>query len=75
MAGIPGLFSVLPNCHVGTIKGFPWRCLLKFLGKEGDGVMLDLMLKCGIFVPVTGLQGNYYQLSGQEYPPKLKRSY
>jgi hypothetical protein len=38
------------------------------LGKAGDGIMLGLVLECGIFLPIEGERGNFYQLSGEAGP-------
>lgn len=64
LAGIPGLVSHYPNENVDALKNGAWTELLGLLGKEGDRIMLDLILECGIFVPVDGGRGNFYQLSG-----------
>jgi telomerase reverse transcriptase len=64
VAGILGLVSHYPNENVDTLKNGAWTELLGLLGKEGDRIMLDLVLECGIFVAVDGCRGNFYQLSG-----------
>jgi len=64
LAGIPGLVSHYPNGNVDALKDGAWSELLGLLGKEGDRIMLDLILECGIFVAVDGGRGNVYQLSG-----------
>jgi telomerase reverse transcriptase len=66
--GIYGLTSMFVNSQVTTIKGVVWRDLLQLLGKTGDGIMLDMILNCGIYVRVEQGQGNYYQLSGTPLP-------
>ena len=35
------------------------------MGKQGERVMVDLILDCGIFLPVEAGCGSYHQLSGQ----------
>lgn len=64
LAGIPGLVSHYPNENVDALKTGAWAELLGFLGKEGDRIMLDLILECGMFVAADGGRGNFYQLSG-----------
>lgn len=64
LSGIPGVALHYPNSHVGTLKTRPWSDLLNLLGKDGEQVMLDLLLHCAIFAGVTNGKGNYYQLSG-----------
>ncbi|KAL2046145.1 hypothetical protein N7G274_001592 [Stereocaulon virgatum] len=64
LAGIPGLVSHYPNGNVDTMKDAAWAKILGLLGKEGNEIMLDMVMLCGIFVAVDGGQGNYYQLSG-----------
>ncbi|KAL9607167.1 MAG: hypothetical protein Q9167_007891 [Letrouitia subvulpina] len=64
LANIPGVTSYYPNCHVTTLKGPPWSCLVNLLGKECEEIMLDLILNHGIFVAVDAGKNNYYQLCG-----------
>lgn len=71
IAGIPGIVSHYPNANVNALKGSSWTELLGFLGKEGDRIMLDLILDCGIFLAGDEGQGNYYQLSGVGCPSVL----
>ncbi len=68
VAGIPGLVSHYPNNNVNVMKDANWTEILGLLGKEGDRIMLDLVLECGVFAEVAGGQGNYYQLSGRIDP-------
>ncbi len=65
IAGIPGLVSYYPNSNVDLLKGAAWTGVLSLLGKEGDQIMLDILLDCGLFVAIDEGQGNYYQLSGR----------
>lgn len=65
IAGIPGLVSYYPNSNVDLLKGSAWTGILNLLGKEGDQIMLEVLLDCGIFVAIDEGQGNYYQLSGR----------
>ena len=64
IAGIPGLVSYYPNSNVDLLKGAAWTGVLSLLGKEGDQIMLEVLLDCGLFVAIDEGQGNYYQLSG-----------
>ena len=64
LAGIPGLVSHYPNSHVNKVKGALWGELLRIMGKDGEEIMLDLILDCGIFLAVEKGNSNYYQLSG-----------
>lgn len=61
---IPGLHSVYPNQHVHALKLPPWPQLLMLLGKEGERIMIDLLLDCAIFRFVKAGKGNLYQLGG-----------
>ncbi|KAK4128774.1 hypothetical protein N657DRAFT_629813 [Parathielavia appendiculata] len=61
---IPGLCSIYPNQHVQTLKASPWPQLLMQLGKEGERIMIGLLLDCAIFRPVKAGKGNFHQLSG-----------
>ena len=47
------------------MKADPWPRLLALLGKEGEKIMIDLMLDAGIFVAVDVGIGNYMQTCGQ----------
>ena len=62
---IPGITSTYPNSHVTAIKASPWPEILALIGKEGEKVMIDLVLDCGIFVSVVSGRGSYHQLSGK----------
>lgn len=63
-SAIPGILSIYPNCHVTSIKASPWPQVLMLMGKEGERVMIDLILDCGIFLAVESGLDSYYQLSG-----------
>ena len=62
---IPGLVSTSPNDHVEAMKAAPWPRVLATMGKEGEKTMIDLILDCGIFLPIKTGRGNYHQLSGE----------
>lgn len=64
-SAIPGVVSVYPNQYVMSLKGQPWLDVLGLLGNDGQRIMIDLILDCGIFIPVQSGHGNYYQLSGK----------
>ncbi|KAI4267754.1 MAG: hypothetical protein LQ337_008202 [Flavoplaca oasis] len=64
LSGIQGITSHFPNSHVGTLKRRPWSDLPNLLGKDGEQIMLDLLLDCAVYADVESGQGNYYQLSG-----------
>jgi telomerase reverse transcriptase len=64
-SAIPDVVSTYPNSHVKSIKASPWPQVLMLMGKERDRVMIDLILDCGIFLPVGSGHGSYYQLSGK----------
>ncbi|KAI4202907.1 MAG: hypothetical protein LQ350_002278 [Teloschistes chrysophthalmus] len=64
LVGIPGLVLHYPNSHVRTLKTRPWTDLLNFLGKDGEQIMLDLLLNAAVYMSVENGRGNYYQLSG-----------
>ncbi|KAI1000221.1 hypothetical protein K3495_g7977 [Podosphaera aphanis] len=63
---IPGLYSICSNSHVASLKAAPWPKVLAQFGKDGDQAMVDLIINCGIYLPVGNSVGNYHQLSG--YP-------
>lgn len=65
VAGIRGLVSHYPNANVNALKGPSWSEVLSLLGNEGDRIMLDMVMDCGIFLAGHEGQGNYYQLSGR----------
>lgn len=64
-SAIPGVLSIHPNSHVTTVKAYPWPQVLALMGKEGERVMIDLLLDCGIFLVVGSGRGTYHQLSGK----------
>ncbi|KAH6671184.1 hypothetical protein B0J14DRAFT_89832 [Halenospora varia] len=63
-SGIPGVVATHPNHHIATMKAPPWSQVLNLLGKEGEKLMIDLILDCGIFIEVGKGCGIYHQLSG-----------
>ncbi len=65
LLGIPGIALHYPNSHVGTLKRRPWSDLPSLLGKDGEQIMLDLLLECAVYAGVENGQGNFYQLSGK----------
>ena len=66
LAGIPGIVARYPNNNVSTLKNGAWSSLLALLGQEGDRIMLDTLLHCGLFMLCSGGNGNCYQLSGKK---------
>ena len=66
--GILGLCAVYPNNHVTQIKGTTWNDFLRLMGKDGEMILLNLLLDCGIFIPVDQGRNNFYQLSGDPTP-------
>ncbi|KAL8811751.1 MAG: hypothetical protein Q9223_002113 [Gallowayella weberi] len=62
---IPGVALHYPNSHVATLKSRSWSVLLNLLGKDGEQIMLDLLLECAIYAGVENGKGNFYQLSGR----------
>lgn len=61
---IPGLYPLYPNQHAHALKQAPWPQLLLLLGKEGERIMIDLLVDCAVFRSVKAGKGNFYQLSG-----------
>jgi len=61
---IPGLSVAHPNERVKALKENPWPQLLMLLGKEGERIMIDLLVDCAVFTTVAAGRGNLYQLSG-----------
>ncbi|KAF1815917.1 hypothetical protein P152DRAFT_201927 [Eremomyces bilateralis CBS 781.70] len=60
---IPGLVHSNPSHRVETMKGKFWCDLCRILGPAGERIMEELLLNCGIFVPVECGRGSYYQLN------------
>lgn len=58
------MYSVYPNEHVQVLKESPWPQLLMLLGKEGERIMIDLLVDDAIFRAVKAGNDNLYQLSG-----------
>lgn len=63
-AAIPGVLSVHPNDHVAAMKSSPWTEVLALMGQEGERVMIDLILDCGVYVCIDAGSGIYHQLNG-----------
>ena len=63
--GMSNVIIKSPNENVKVLKGKVWEDLLKLLGKGADGVVLELLIECGIFTPLEGGRHCYYQLSGE----------
>lgn len=63
---VQGLYSIYPNERVASLKQMPWQHLLSLLGRAGEGMMINMLLDCAIFIPIQIGQSNYYQLSGQK---------
>ncbi|EGO53691.1 hypothetical protein NEUTE1DRAFT_19417, partial [Neurospora tetrasperma FGSC 2508] len=61
---IPGVYAVHQNNCVKVLKEAPWPQFLMLLGKEGERIMLDLLLDCAVFVGVKEGKGNLVQVSG-----------
>ncbi|KAL0475706.1 Telomerase ribonucleoprotein complex RNA binding domain-containing protein, partial [Neurospora intermedia] len=61
---IPGVYAVHQNSCVKVLKEAPWPQFLMLLGKEGERIMLDLLLDCAVFVSVKEGKGNLVQVSG-----------
>jgi telomerase reverse transcriptase len=61
---IPGLYEHYPNHRVRALKKGPWPQVLMLLGKEGERIMIDLLVDCAIFEPVKAGKDNLYQLCG-----------
>jgi telomerase reverse transcriptase len=47
------------------LKNSPWPQILAIMGKEGQKIMIDLVLDCGIYIAIECGHGNYFQLSGK----------
>ncbi|KAL8770748.1 MAG: hypothetical protein Q9209_003615 [Squamulea sp. 1 TL-2023] len=45
LSGIPGIALHYPNSHVSTLKKRPWSELPNLLGKDGEQIVLDLLLE------------------------------
>lgn len=65
VAGIPGVVSRYPNENVSTMKNAAWTDILGILGKEGDEIMLSVIVDCSLFAAIDGGRQNHYQLSGK----------
>lgn len=70
---VQGLYSAYPNERVAVLRQTPWPQLLSLLGNSGEGMMINMLLDCAIFLPIKTGQSSYYQLSGQRlFPGPLK---
>ena len=64
MAGT-GLVIRSSNANSNTLKGLDWEIILALLGNGGDKIILDMLLNCALFVPVTSDLGHLNQISGK----------
>lgn len=71
-SSLPGLTVAYPNEHAESFKTPEWSSILALLGDGGDRLMTHLLMSCGLFQPIDGGLGTYYQLSGT-YPMKLSQ--
>ena len=62
--GINGLDCTSNGTNASVMSDCAWQELLQLLGKDGDKVMLDIILYCGVFVPTENGKGNLIQISG-----------
>ena len=53
------------NEHVEKLKTSPWTSLVAMLGAHGYLTMLELVLGCGVFLPVAKGSNTVYQASGR----------
>jgi len=65
--GIPGLVFHGPNQYVERLKSSPWDRLPATIGKGHHQVLTDLLLDCGLFVPVKIGSRGLLQISGKSY--------
>lgn len=71
---IPGIVAHFPNGNVETLKSGVWSNMLGLLGKDGDAILLDMLLDCALFTKIESGRGNYSQLSGVSLPCGLETS-
>ena len=63
--GLNGLDCISAKSNASIMSDSIWQDLLHLLGKDGDQVMLDLILHCGVYIPAGISNGNLIQLSGE----------
>ena len=63
--GINGLDCTSNRTNASVMSSRAWQELLQLLGKDGDKVMLDIILYCGVFIPADIGKDNLIQVSGQ----------
>lgn len=64
-SNIPGIVVQFPNKSVQTLQRVPWTDVLDLLGRNGEEIMLKLLLDCAIFPCIDDRKGVFYQLSGK----------
>ena len=52
------------NSHIKALNSYAWQDVLRLLGKDGDRIMQDLILNCGIYITAKGGRESLHQLSG-----------
>lgn len=71
--GIDGLTRLFVNAQAERLKDNDWVAVLRDLGIDGDHVILELLLDCGVYLPLetsgssneSSVQsGNYWQVAG-----------
>ncbi|KAK5108265.1 hypothetical protein LTR62_008649 [Meristemomyces frigidus] len=60
---IPGVVSNGQKSYSDTLRQPPWNALPALLGRKAESVISNMLIDCGIFVPV-GKTSNLLQLSG-----------
>ncbi|KIW03271.1 hypothetical protein, variant 1 [Verruconis gallopava] len=53
LPSIPGIVCTFANPHVEFVTSAAWCALLRLLGPGGDIVMVDLLLECCLFLPLS----------------------
>jgi telomerase reverse transcriptase len=67
-AGIPGIICRYSNPHIELVTSTAWCALLSLLEQGGDIVMVDLLLECCLFLPVSSNSRSLQQFSGIYVP-------
>lgn len=46
------------------MKSYSWQYILQLLGKEGEHIIVDLLLDCSLFTVIEDSTESYEQLTG-----------
>lgn len=61
---LPGIVRQHPNDSIDRLKSSTWSDVALVLGEDAEDILSNLLLDCGVFIPMSAGKDNYFQLSG-----------